>query len=79
MKIIPKFQNSGKFPDIEKNKRKQQFLNQNGVKVKIDGSWGPWQEQQYRRLTTKNKYYHTTPLGFLSYLYDKTLGNGTTY
>lgn len=79
MKIIPKFQNAGKLPSKEYNKRKQQFLNQNGVKVKIDGSWGPWQEQQYRRLTTKDKHYNTTPLGFLSYLFDKTLGNGTTY
>lgn len=79
MKIIPKFQNAGKLPSKEYNKRKQQFLNQNGIKVKIDGSWGPWQEQQYRRLTTKDKHYNTTPLGFLSYLFDKTLGNGTTY
>ena len=54
MKIIPKFQNAGKLPSKEHNKRKQQFLNQNGVNVKIDGSWGPWQEQQYRKLTTKN-------------------------
>lgn len=79
MKIIPKFQNAGKLPSTEYNKRKQQFLNQNGIKVKVDGSWGPWQEQQYRRLTTKDKHYKTTPLGFLSQLYDKTLGNGTTY
>lgn len=79
MKIIPKFQNTGKLPSKEYIKRKQQFLNQNGVKVKMDGSWGPWQEQQYRRLTTKDKHYNTTPLGFLSYLFDKTLGNGTTY
>ena len=79
MKIIPKFQNSGKLPSKEYNKRKQQFLNQNGVNVKIDGSWGPWQEQQYKRLTTKDKQYNITPLGFLSYLYDKTLGDGTTY
>lgn len=79
MKIFPKFQNSGKFPSKEYIKRKQQFLNQNGIKVKIDGRWGPWQEQLYKRLTTKNKHYNTTPLGFLSYLYDKTLGDGTTY
>lgn len=58
---------------------KQKFLNLNGVTVKTDGSWGPWQEQQYQRLTTKDKYYQTTPLGLLSYLYDKTLGSGTTY
>ena len=79
MKIFPKFQNSGKFPSKEYIKKKQQFLNQNEIKVKIDGRWGPWQEQQYKRLTTKNKYYNTTPLGFLSYLYDKILGDGTTY
>ena len=82
MKVVPKFQNSGKTPtrqQIEQNKKKQEFLNQNGVKVKIDGSWGPWQQKQYERLTTKDKYYNTTPLGFLSYVYDKTLGDGTTY
>ena len=73
MKIFPKFQNSGKFPSKEYIKRKQQFLNQNGIKVKVNASWGPWQEEQYRRLTTKDKHYNTTPLGFLSYLYDKTL------
>lgn len=60
------------------NLAKQQFLNLNGVKVKLDGSWGPWQEKQYRKLTTKNKHYNTTPLGLLSYGFDKLLGN-TTY
>lgn len=65
--------------DSDDNKRKQRFLNANGIKVPIDGSWGPWQEQQYQRLTTKDKYYPTTPLGLFSYLYDKTLGSGTTY
>lgn len=34
----------------QENVRKQKFLNFHGVKVKIDGSWGPWQEKQYRRL-----------------------------
>ena len=64
---------------IELNKKKQQFLNLNGIKVKVDGSWGPWQQKQYEKLTTKNKHYQTTPLGFLSQLYDRTLGAGTTY
>ena len=77
MKLIPKYQNSGEIK--EQNKRKQEFLNLNGNKVKVDGSWGPWQEEQYRKLTTKEKHYNTTPLGFLSQLYDKTFGNGTTY
>ena len=29
----------------QENVRKQQFLNANGIKVKIDGTWGTWQEQ----------------------------------
>lgn len=32
------------------NKKKQQFLVRNGINVKVDGSWGPWQEQQYRNV-----------------------------
>lgn len=82
MKIVPKFQNSGRIitnEQIERNKRKQQFLNMNGIKTKVDGNWSPQQQEQYQKLTTKDKHYNTTPLGFLSYLYDKTLGDGTTY
>lgn len=82
MKIVPKFQNSGRIitnEQIEQNKRKQQFLNMNGIKTKVDGNWSPQQQEQYQKLTTKDKHYNTTPLGFLSYLYDKTLGDGTTY
>lgn len=62
----------------EENKKKQEFLRLNGVNVKVDGSWGPWQEEQYRKLTTKDKHYQSTPLGALSYLYDKAFGD-TTY
>lgn len=82
MRIVPKFQSSGRIitdEQIEQNKRKQQFLNMNGIKTKVDGNWSPQQQEQYQKLTTKDKHYNTTPLGFLSYLYDKTLGNGTTY
>ena len=53
MKIISKFQHSGKFPSREYIKRKQQFLNQNGIKVKIDGSWGSWQQEQYNKIMSK--------------------------
>ena len=56
MNIIPKFQNSGKVltkQQIEQNKKKQQILNQNGVKVKIDGNWGPWQQEQYNKIMSK--------------------------
>ena len=67
MIIIPKFQNSGKTPirqQIEQNKKKQEFLNQNGIKVKIDGSWGPWQQKQYNRIKSTNKN------NFQSYIQD---------
>lgn len=74
MKLIPKHQNGS-----ELIKRKQAFLKANGVNVKVDGRWGKWQQEQYNKLTEKDKHYNTTPLGFLSYLYDKTLGEGTTY
>lgn len=35
---------------IEENKRKQQFLKEHGINVRIDGSWGPWQQQQYDKI-----------------------------
>lgn len=49
---------------IEQNKKKQAFLNANGVKVKIDGSWGPWQQKQYNRIKSTNKN------NFQSYIQD---------
>ena len=39
----------------QENIRKQQFLNKHGVKVKIDGSWGQWQQKQYERIKSINK------------------------
>ena len=35
------------------NRRKQQVLKQAGYNIKIDGSWGSWLEQQYRKVTAK--------------------------
>lgn len=61
----------------EENKKKQRFLLRNGVNVKVDGSWGPWQQAQYNKLTTKEKPYQTTPLGLLSFAFDKLTGNST--
>ena len=34
----------------EANKKKQQVLRQAGYNIKVDGSWGPWQEEQYRKV-----------------------------
>ena len=63
--------------EYQYNLARQQFLNLNGIKVKLDGSWGPWQETQYRKLTTKTKQYNTTPLGLVTALIDKVSGNDT--
>lgn len=38
---------------IEINKNKQRALNRAGYNVKVDGSWGPWQEQQYRKVISR--------------------------
>ena len=32
------------------NEKKQQVLRTAGYNVKVDGSWGPWQEKQYRKV-----------------------------
>ena len=40
--------------EYQQNVAKQKFLNKQGIKVKIDGSWGPWQQKQYNRLTSNN-------------------------
>lgn len=37
----------------EANKKKQQVLRQTGYNIKVDGSWGPWQEEQYRKVSSK--------------------------
>ena len=71
--------NKIKSQEHERNIAKQRFLNSRGIKVKVNGSWGPWQEEQYRKLTSRDKAYNTTPYGFLQYLYDSILGDGTTY
>ena len=37
----------------EANKKKQQVLRQAGYNIKVDGSWGPWQEEQYRKVISR--------------------------
>lgn len=37
--------------EVEENKRKQEILRSHGYsQVKVDGSWGPWQEARYRAI-----------------------------
>lgn len=42
---------------IEINKNKQKLLNSAGYNVKVDGSWGPWQEQQYNKIMSRGKMF----------------------
>lgn len=37
----------------EANKKKQQVLKDAGYNIKVDGSWGPWQEKEYRKVISK--------------------------
>lgn len=41
--------------EAEANKKKQQILKSAGYNVKVDGSWGPWQEEQYRKVLQKRR------------------------
>ncbi len=41
--------------DREENKRRQRILSENGVDVKVDGSWGPWQQKQWDALQQRLK------------------------
>ncbi len=36
--------------EAEENMRKQAIMAKYGINVKIDGSWGPWQQQQWESL-----------------------------
>ena len=36
-------------------KKKQQILRQAGYNIKVNGSWGPWQEEQYRKILSREK------------------------
>ena len=42
---------------IEINKNKQKLLNSAGYNVKVDGSWGPWQEQQYNKIMSRGRMF----------------------
>lgn len=45
---------------IEINKNKQRVLNSAGYNVKVDGSWGPWQEQQYNKIMSRGRMFVDT-------------------
>lgn len=53
------YRNLGMKPRVATKKQgsiyrtRQRFLNQNGYKVKEDGSWGPWQQHLYQQAMAK--------------------------
>ena len=59
-------------------KQRQAYMRMLGYKVPLDGSWGPYQQKIWDRLSTKNKEYDTTLMGLIQSITDKITGN-TTY
>lgn len=59
------------------NKRRQAYMKAAGYNVPQDGSWGPWQQKIWDKLSTKQKQYDTTLMGFAQGMWDKLTGNDT--
>lgn len=61
---------------IEENKRKQDLINMRlGTSLKVDGSWGPYQQQLYDKATLKDKEYPTTVTGLVNHAIDWFTGD----
>lgn len=41
--------------EADQNRKKQQILKNAGYNINIDGSWGPWQEKQYKKVTVDRR------------------------
>lgn len=50
----------------EANKKKQQVLRQAGYNIKVDGSWGPWQEQQYNKIMSRRRSPNQANMGVMA-------------
>lgn len=61
----------------EKNKQKQAYMRAAGYNVPLDGSWGPYQQSIWTKLTTRPKRYNTTLTGLAEGIWDKVTGNNT--
>lgn len=64
--------------NIKLNKRRQAYMKSLGYNVPTDGSWGPYQQKIWDKLSTKQKEYDNTFIGLFNGLKDKITGN-TTY
>ena len=64
--------------DRNKNRQRQAYMRAQGYRnIPLDGSWGPYQQKIWDKLTTRKKQYDTTFVGFLTGLKDKLTGNDT--
>ena len=61
--------------NTELNKQRQAYMKSLGYNVPTDGSWGPYQQKIWDKLSTKQ--YDTTFTGFAAGLWDKLTGNST--
>lgn len=59
------------------NLQKQAYMRASGFNVPQDGSWGPYQQSVWDKLTIKPKEYDTTLMGLAESAYDKFTGNDT--
>ena len=59
-------------------KRRQAMMKAAGYNVPQDGSWGPYQQKIWNKLSTRKKEYAPTIWGLLQAGYDTITGN-TTY
>lgn len=41
--------------EADQNRKKQQILKNAGYNIVVDGSWGPWQEEQYKKVTANRR------------------------
>ena len=64
--------------NIKLNKLRQAYMKSLGYNVPTDGSWGPYQQKIWDKLSTRQKEYDNTFVGLFNGLKDKITGN-TTY
>ena len=63
--------------ELNRNKTRQAYMKVAGYNVPQDGSWGPWQQSIWNKLTTRPKEYDTTLMGLKDAIVDKITGNDT--
>lgn len=102
MNVIEKFKQSGKIrylsyndPEAVRNRRRKQILNEQGYKIKVDGSWGSWLQKIWdnyikenpqatkrvdlSKVTTKENRDRSIPVEALEQFQDSLIGRYYSY